>query len=156
MKNLKKLRLERNLSQQALAHIMGVSQQSINKYESGKTQPDLHMLMALAEFFHTSIDYLVGYTDNPDSYRVVSDLSSDDETPLSPYIMDKMKKARSSSTQLLRETSAMDSPSIFDTTPKERYHLSMYRKLNSKMQQSLDSFLESFVPDDSYLTYKKH
>jgi len=155
LKNLKKLRTERNLSQQALAQIMGVSQQSINKYETGKTQPDFHMLMAFAEFFHTSIDYLIGYTENPDSYRVVADILNGDEAHLSPYIIDKMKKTRTSSSQLLRETSASESPGIFDTTPKERYHLSMYRKLTPTMQQTLDAFLENIAPDDSYVEFMK-
>ena len=55
MENLKKLRLERNLSQQKLAEVLGLTQQAIAKYENGKTQPDFDTLMALAEFFHTFV-----------------------------------------------------------------------------------------------------
>lgn len=62
MKNLKLLRAERNLSQQELANILHVSQQSIYKYENGITTPDLDTLIDMADFFHTSIDYLVGYS----------------------------------------------------------------------------------------------
>ncbi len=61
--NLKKLRISRGLSQQQLAEHVGVSQQSINKYENHAIEPDIATLIALADLFNTSIDYLVGHTD---------------------------------------------------------------------------------------------
>lgn len=64
MKNLKKLREERSISQQALGEHFCLSQQSIHKYENGRAEPDIETLIALAEFFHTSVDYLIGHTDN--------------------------------------------------------------------------------------------
>lgn len=65
MKNLKKLREERNMSQQALGEHFCLSQQSIHKYENGRAEPDIDTMIAFAEYFHTSVDYLIGYTDNP-------------------------------------------------------------------------------------------
>ncbi|HIU57155.1 MAG TPA: helix-turn-helix transcriptional regulator [Candidatus Ornithomonoglobus merdipullorum] len=62
LKNLKKLRQERNISQQKLAEIVGVSQQSINKYENHNIEPDIQTLIMFADYFDTSIDYIVGYT----------------------------------------------------------------------------------------------
>lgn len=59
--NLKKLRNEYNISQQQLADVIGVSQQSINKYENHNIEPDIETLKMMAKFFNTSIDYLVGY-----------------------------------------------------------------------------------------------
>ena len=61
--NLKKLREKKGLSQQALADIFEISQQSVNKYENHETEPDIRMLTQLADFFETSVDYLVGNTD---------------------------------------------------------------------------------------------
>ena len=61
--NLKILRRERNLSQQRLADAIDISQQSVNKYENENVQPDFAILKRMADFFDTSIDYLVGYTD---------------------------------------------------------------------------------------------
>lgn len=58
---LKQLRKEYGLSQQQLAEIIGVSQQSINKYENHNVQPDLETLCKMADFFRTSIDYLVDH-----------------------------------------------------------------------------------------------
>ncbi len=62
MENLKKLRTNRKLSQQKLADEFRLSQQSIYKYENGLAQPDIQTLKNFASFFHTTIDYLVGYT----------------------------------------------------------------------------------------------
>ena len=159
MKNLKKLRLERNLSQQTLSEAIGLSQQTITKYENGKTQPDFQTLMTLAEFFHTSVDYLIGYTNNPRSNRTVNDIGILTDMPLTPYQVDKMKKTRvlpgENELPMVMEAAASENPNLFDTTPKERHHLCMYRKLTPKMQLSLDSFLEEFVPDAEYEKFIK-
>ena len=63
LKNLKKLRFEKNLSQQQLSSEIKVSQQSINKYENHETEPNLATLVMLADYFDTSVDYLIGRTD---------------------------------------------------------------------------------------------
>ena len=60
--NLKKLREEMNISQQCLADAVSISQQSINKYENHNVQPDIETLKRMADFFSTSIDFLVGYS----------------------------------------------------------------------------------------------
>lgn len=62
MKNLKELRKENLLSQRELAQIFSVTQQSIYKYENGLAEPSLNTLIQMANFFHTSIDYIVGRT----------------------------------------------------------------------------------------------
>lgn len=59
--NLKKLRQETGVSQKQLADNIGVSQQSINKYENHNIEPDIETLIRIADFFDTSVDYLVGH-----------------------------------------------------------------------------------------------
>lgn len=63
LRNLKTLRMQAGISQQQLADVIGVSQQSINKYENHNTEPDIRTLVALADAFNTSVDYLIGHTD---------------------------------------------------------------------------------------------
>ena len=63
IENLKKLRAEAGISQKQLAEAVGVSQQSINKYENHNIEPDIATLIRIAEYFNTSVDYLVGHTD---------------------------------------------------------------------------------------------
>lgn len=65
VKNLRMLREKYGLSQQKLAEIFNLSQQSIYKYEKGLSQPDYVILKRFADFFHTTIDYLMGETDFP-------------------------------------------------------------------------------------------
>lgn len=61
VERLKELRTEFSISQQQLADVIGVSQQSINKYENHNVEPDIETLKAMANYFNVSIDYLVGY-----------------------------------------------------------------------------------------------
>ena len=61
--NLKLLRQEFGVSQQRLAEAIGVSQQSINQYENHNVEPDISVLSKLADYFDTSIDFVVGRTD---------------------------------------------------------------------------------------------
>lgn len=63
LENLKRLREESGVSQKALAEAIGVSQQSINKYENHNIEPDIGTMVRIADFFDTSVDYLVGHTD---------------------------------------------------------------------------------------------
>lgn len=63
LKNLKALREEYGISQQRLAEAIYVTQPSINKYENHNTEPKIEILKRLADYFDTTIDYLVGYSD---------------------------------------------------------------------------------------------
>ncbi len=62
LKNLKKLRLSRGLSQASLGSMVGASQQTINRYENQETEPDIAMLIRLADVFDTSVDYIIGHS----------------------------------------------------------------------------------------------
>ncbi len=62
LENLKKLRIEYEISQEVLANVLGVAQQTINKYEQHITEPDIATLIKLADYFNVSVDYLIGHT----------------------------------------------------------------------------------------------
>ena len=61
-KRLIKLRKEKGLSQNALAVQLGVSRSAIAGYETKGREPDIHMLISLADFYNVSVDYLIGRT----------------------------------------------------------------------------------------------
>ena len=62
---LRKLRIERDLTQDQLASIIGVSKSTIGMYEQGKRVPKVDAtLKRLADFFDVSIDYLMGLSDS--------------------------------------------------------------------------------------------
>lgn len=69
MKNLssqfKKVRLERNFTQRQVAVGIGIAEQAYQRYEYGRTVPSALVLIALADFYDVSLDYLVGRSDDP-------------------------------------------------------------------------------------------
>ncbi len=58
--NIKKLRKEKELTQEALADFLDVSFQTISKWERGETYPDITILPVIASFFNVTIDDLFG------------------------------------------------------------------------------------------------
>ncbi len=56
---LTSLRRKQGLSQEQLAVRLGVTRQSVSKWESGQVQPEIPKLVALSELFEVSVDYLV-------------------------------------------------------------------------------------------------
>ena len=58
--NLKSMRKDRDMTQEDVAEIIGVSPQSVSKWERGDTYPDISLLPSLANLYNTSIDNLIG------------------------------------------------------------------------------------------------
>jgi transcriptional regulator with XRE-family HTH domain len=58
--NLKKYRIQMNLTQEEVAGCLGITPQSVSKWERGECYPDIALLPALANVFETSIDLLLG------------------------------------------------------------------------------------------------
>ena len=63
--NLLKLRKARKLSRQAVADTVGISAKSYERYENAEREPTASVLVALADFYGDSLDYLVGRTEKP-------------------------------------------------------------------------------------------
>ena len=63
--HLKSLRKSKNITQKQLALAIGATERSIQKYEIEERKPSYDVLIALADYFDVSIDYLVGRSDNP-------------------------------------------------------------------------------------------
>ncbi len=54
-----KLRKDRGLSQEAFAEALGVSRQSVSKWESGAAFPDTDKIIAISELYGVSTDYIL-------------------------------------------------------------------------------------------------
>ena len=59
---LKDLREDKDMNQTNLARILGMSQTGYSKYETGENDIPTQILVKLAIFYNTSIDYLLGLT----------------------------------------------------------------------------------------------
>ena len=62
---LKNLRNQKNVTGVSVARTLGITPQSFHAWEIGKTVPTSDLLVALADLFDVSIDYLVGRSDKP-------------------------------------------------------------------------------------------
>ncbi|WP_294755379.1 helix-turn-helix transcriptional regulator [uncultured Ruminococcus sp.] len=67
MLNLKQLREAKGVSQATVARELNISRQTYNNYELGKREADYETLLKLAEYFGTSVDYLISNRINDDS-----------------------------------------------------------------------------------------
>ncbi len=62
---IRDLREDKDLTQTKVAKMLGMSQTGYSKYETGENDIPTAILIALANFYDISIDYLLGQTDNP-------------------------------------------------------------------------------------------
>ncbi len=68
-RRLRDLREDRDLPQRSLAELLHVSQATYSRYENGGLDVPSSALIALAVFYGTSVDYLLGLTDEAAPYR---------------------------------------------------------------------------------------
>lgn len=65
---IRDIRNDRGLTQEQIAKILHVSQNTYSQYEIGTTRFPLDVVVKLAEYYNVSMDYLVGLTDEPTPY----------------------------------------------------------------------------------------
>ena len=68
-RRIRDLREDRDLNQTQIAKILGMSQTGYSKYETGENDIPTSILIKLARYYNTSIDYLLGETDSPYRYK---------------------------------------------------------------------------------------
>lgn len=57
---LQSLRENKRVSRKVLSELCGLNSDAVRRYECGEAEPTLHSLVAIAEYFDVSVDYLVG------------------------------------------------------------------------------------------------
>ena len=68
-RRIRDLREDRDMNQTEVARVLGMSQTGYSKYETGENDIPTSVLIRLARLYGTSIDYLLGETDNPKRYE---------------------------------------------------------------------------------------
>lgn len=66
---LKSIRLHSGITQKEAANLFGITERAYQNYEINKSNPNVSLLISIAEYFDVSIDYLVGRTNNPNSHK---------------------------------------------------------------------------------------
>ncbi|MBQ8892659.1 MAG: helix-turn-helix transcriptional regulator [Bacilli bacterium] len=74
MKRLRDLREDKDLTQNDLAKMLGCSQTTYSRYETGQTSVPNDILNKLADFYDVSLDYLFARTDVKKPYKRRSDM----------------------------------------------------------------------------------
>lgn len=65
---IRALREDHDLTQKEIAKILNMSQTGYSKYETGENDIPTKILIQLAKYYHTSVDYLLGITDISEPY----------------------------------------------------------------------------------------
>jgi len=57
---LQHLREKKRVSRKVLSELCGLNSDAVRRYERGEAEPTLHSLVAIAEYFEVTVDYLLG------------------------------------------------------------------------------------------------
>ena len=66
---IRAMREDKDMTQSEVAKKLNMSQTGYSKYETGENDIPTQILIQLAKFYNTSVDYLLGITDNPSPYN---------------------------------------------------------------------------------------
>lgn len=103
MNRLRELRLERNLTQNELAKLLGITQDSISLWENNRRTPDTAYIVKLCKIFNVTTDYLLGLEDDfgAKTYNV-SCVDSPQLTPEERKLIEDYRKLNFYKQQLIK------------------------------------------------------
>lgn len=64
-RRIKGLRIDAGLSQKELSDVINIERTTLAGYETGRRMPDAEMLCRIADYFHVSVDFLLGHEGDP-------------------------------------------------------------------------------------------
>lgn len=117
MNRIQELRKARNIKQLELCAILNIAQPTLSGWESGKRQVDYINLKKLSEIFNVSIDYILGYSDNPNPPKTNEPITQ--PLPYSPRVLAIAEK-------------------IEKLSPEMRASIEAQLKLFQSLQQEID------------------
>lgn len=89
MNNIKQLRIKKNILQTKLALDLNLTQEAISSYETERVTPSADILIKLADYFNTNIDFILCRT----TYDLpINDLKPNDITDLQFQLLTKINK----------------------------------------------------------------
>lgn len=147
---LKKLRTERQLTQDELAPELGISRSTLGMYETGKREPDFETLETIADFFNVDMNYLIGYSDNPRDWEQIANeqgIAPSNDFDGDPEDWFNMKMTTDDDYIFEKENIAQN-----DT---ERRLLMLYRKAGDVSEDEKEAIINQFEATiDMYLKAK--
>lgn len=144
--NIVRLRHEKKITQEQLAHFIGVTKASVSKWEMGKNLPDISILPILASYFDVSIDELIGYEPwlNQNQIAILyNELAEDFASKDFDDVMDKVKylvKQYYSCYTFLNKMTLLliNHYNLVDTSVKQRAVLQYASELTEHIENNCD------------------
>lgn len=121
---LKALREEKQISQRELGQFFNLSQSTIAYYETNKKEPNKDTLQRLADYFHVSVDYLLGRTNDP---RPASKTENSLDDPKLKRIIDSLGRASDLDNEDI-SVIADQVDRLIEYAKKKKYHPSEIQK----------------------------
>lgn len=152
--NIKGLRKEKNLTQEAFANLIGVSFQAVSKWERDESYPDITLLPLIASCFETTIDNLLG-ADKAKSEKRINDYLA---------LYDEMRLKDRTLAYNEFQNAVKEFPNDFrilvrymELLKEEKNHIHMpdYEK-TSKELMSIYEKIQNHCTDDSIRIWSKH
>lgn len=112
-----KLRKKHGRTQAVVAEYLGVARNTYSRYETGEREPDFETLIKLAEYFGTTVSYLIGESDDPaphNTQKPPSDISTEEVLKIALRNMLGREPTDGESAQFLRMGKA-----LFDVQDKQ-------------------------------------
>ena len=126
--NIKCLRREKDITQEQLAEMLGVSYQSVSRWETGACYPDMELLPTLANIFETTVDKLLGVNEQLEQEKAQTEID--------------LEKARRAN--LVAEEEAK----VYQES-EEAYHLKRLELLKDMLDESDKVY---FIPEGADIT----
>lgn len=79
MYRIKQLRTERGISQRELARLVNANQKTVNFWERGESEPSAGFIVALADVFECTADYILGREDDTGNVNVMRELAESEK-----------------------------------------------------------------------------
>src|SRR5688572_19715714 len=90
--NLRKLRISLGMTQQEVADLLHVSQQQYADWERGRFSPRLESIEKMSKALNSSVDYLLGLTDEPNQKFAEAELNDEERRLITLYRQHKFRK----------------------------------------------------------------
>ena len=88
---LKEIRLEKGFNQKEIAKKINLTQQTYSDYETGRTNPDIDTLIKIADILETTVDYLLGRSDDFGNVTVQQKSPASELTPAEQELLDNFR-----------------------------------------------------------------
>ena len=95
MNRIKELRIEKGLTQAELAELLGVHQTAVGKYEREELEPNIDTLIKLSHIFESTIDYILGNSDDFGNVATQPNLTEEEQYLLNSFrVLNKVNRER--------------------------------------------------------------